>query len=221
MSTRGRSRNGPLLRYLALPAKLENGQYDALGNKVPAGQEDQVRLVLHELPGNPSPWQCWGVVEGRLQPGQDAQVIFFNVEGSAVPGGAFTEWNRKTATPTFSESLLSLQSVSRGVGRARIVGRNDSSKAVRAAAGLLFVPPLKPKHDGKAQTVTAPAQAEKKAVAPKEAEPPKKPATRKAPAKAKTSAPKKAAARKTAPKTPVAKKTAPRKTSTSSTGKEA
>lgn len=157
--SRDESRPTVVLQYLSLPADLEEGQYDAEGRRV-EGDPERVRLVLHRLPGEPNPWQCWGVVDPPLEPGQTAQVVFFNVAGSAVPGGAFTEWDRRTAEPYFTRALLTVRSVSRGVGRARIVGRNDSARRVSAAAGLLFVAPLETAGEESGASAPAPARGE-------------------------------------------------------------
>ncbi|HYL05298.1 MAG TPA: hypothetical protein VE075_04625, partial [Thermoanaerobaculia bacterium] len=141
--------------YIKLPDKLQNGAYDQFGNKVAPGAP--ARLVLNELP-NPvaPPWQCWGVFDQPLAAGQYGFLIFTNVPGEATPGAAFTEWNATANTPDFAEDrLLVLYSVQRARGAARIIGRNDSTKPVRAAAGLLFVPP----HAAPAQQAPASAGA--------------------------------------------------------------
>jgi hypothetical protein len=129
-----------VLQYIKLPDKLENGNYDSLGQKV--GPNEPASLTLYMLPGGPfPPWQCWGVFKGDLAPGQYGSLAFLNVPGSAVPGGAFTEWDRRKNEPSFTDKLMVLYSVSRGTGVARIIGRNDSAHPVAVAAGLLFVGP--------------------------------------------------------------------------------
>lgn len=162
-----------VLRYLHLPKRLADGTYDANGRRVSATKDPgAVRLVLHSLPGGPKPWQVWGVIDEDLAPGQFGQVVFLGVDGSAVPGGAFTEWDRRTATPFFTDRLLTIYSVSRGVGRARVMGRNDARRPVSAAAGLLFVPPMSQTQIAReakaaaAQASEAPAPKTKTATAP-------------------------------------------------------
>jgi hypothetical protein len=135
-----------IIRYVRLPDKLENGNFDEFGRKL--GGKEPAALSLYELPGGP--WQCWGVFDKGLEPGQYGFLVFDNVKGQAAPGGAFTEWNREESLPFFTERLLRIFSVQRAPGRARIIGRNDSRESVAAAAGLLFVPPPEappPKHD--------------------------------------------------------------------------
>ncbi|HSS52154.1 MAG TPA: hypothetical protein VLX28_24695, partial [Thermoanaerobaculia bacterium] len=96
--------------------------------------------VLNQLPGGP--WQCWGVFDRELEAGQYGYLTFTNVPGQAVPGGAFTEWDRKASEPYFDDRrLMVLYSVQRAEGAARIIGRNSSGERVGAAAGLLFVAP--------------------------------------------------------------------------------
>jgi len=129
-----------VLRYIKLPDKLEDGRFDEFGH--PVGDGQPASLVLHSLPGGPPPWQVWGVFDKDLEPGQYGYLIFTNVPGQAVPGGAFTEWHRKKSVPFFDdERLMVLYSVQRANGRARIIGRNASRRRVSAAAGLLFVAP--------------------------------------------------------------------------------
>lgn len=127
-----------LLRYVKLPDRLENGNYDRFGNKVDDPRDTAV--VLHALPGGP--WQCWGVFDRELERGEYGALSFSNVPGDAVPGGAFTEWDRARAEPEFDERrLLVLYSVQRSLDGARIIGRNESDRRVAAAAAVLFVPP--------------------------------------------------------------------------------
>jgi hypothetical protein len=129
-----------VLRYIKLPDKLEKGRFNEYGHKV--GDNEPASLVLYSLPGGDfPPWQCWGVFDRPLEPGQYGFLIFTNVPGHAVPGGAFTEWNREQSSPFFTNKLLVLYSVQRAPGRARIIGRNDADRSVEAAAGLLFVVP--------------------------------------------------------------------------------
>jgi hypothetical protein len=130
-----------VLRYVKLPDNLADGKFDEYGNAV--GPNQPASVVLHQLPGGP--WQCWGVFDHELEPGQYGYLTFFNVPGQAVPGGAFTEWSRKASTPYFDDHrLMVLYSVQRAQGAARIIGRNSSGERVGAAAGLLFVAPPSP-----------------------------------------------------------------------------
>jgi hypothetical protein len=130
-----------VLCYVKLPDKLENGFYDQFGQPVADGARP--RLVLHALPPESAPpIQCWGVFERRLEPDQYGFLIFTNVPGQTVPGGAFTEWDEAASTPTFAEDrLMVLYSTQRALGAARVVGRNAAEQPVAAAAGLLFVAP--------------------------------------------------------------------------------
>src|SRR6267142_2447387 len=113
-----------VLRYVKLPDTLEEGRFDELGHRV--GPDQPASLVLHPLPGGP--WQCWGVFDEELEPGQYGFLTFTNVPGQAVPGGAFTEWQRKDSLPYFDDRrLMLLFSVQRAEGSARIVGRNSSA----------------------------------------------------------------------------------------------
>lgn len=147
-----------VLRYLKLPDKLASGFFDEYGHQVGAGGRPSV--VLFSLPGDPPPWQCWGVFEKDLEPGQRGFLIFTNVPGQAVPGGAFTEWDRKSSTPFFTaDRLMLLYSVQRSLGAARIIGRNDSGTRTAAAAGLLFVAPAAPAGAAGATASPAPAVA--------------------------------------------------------------
>jgi hypothetical protein len=134
------SRPEVVLRYVKLPDKLENGKFDQYGHKV--ADDQPASVVLNSLPGMPPPWQCWGVFDRDLEPGQYGYLIFTNVPGQAVPGGAFTEWHRKKSLPYFDDQrLMVIYSVQRANGSARIIGRNASDQRVAAAAGLLFVAP--------------------------------------------------------------------------------
>jgi hypothetical protein len=126
-----------ILRYVKLPDKLEAGNYDEYGYKVAAGVP--ASLALYPLPGGP--WQCWGVFDKCLEPGQYGYLIFTNVKGYDTASGAFTEWDRSQSEPFFTDKLLTIYSVQRAPGKARIIGRNESGHRVEAAAGLLFVPP--------------------------------------------------------------------------------
>lgn len=130
-----------VLRYVKLPDQLADGRFDEYGNAV--GPNQPASVVLHQLPGGP--WQCWGVFDRELEPGQYGYLTFLNVPGQGVPGGAFTEWRRKNSTPYFDDRrLMVLYSVQRAEGAARIIGRNGSGERVGAAAGLLFVAPPSP-----------------------------------------------------------------------------
>ena len=139
-----------VLRYLKLPDKLERGRFNEYGQRV--GDNQPASLVLYDLPGGGfPPWQVWGVFDKPLAPGQSGYLIFTNVKGQAVPGGAFTEWDASRSEPTFTDKLLGIYSVQRAPGRARIIGRNDSGEPVHAAAGLLFVGPPEPAAPAEAQ----------------------------------------------------------------------
>lgn len=133
-----------VVRYVRLPDKLESGAFDEYGHKTDGSKP--AALTLSPLPGGP--WQCWGVFDRSLEPGQYGFLIFTNVKGQAAPGGAFTEWDREQSAPFFTDRLLRIFSVQRAPGKARIIGRNESPERVEAAAGLLFVPPPEvQKHD--------------------------------------------------------------------------
>jgi len=145
-----------VLRYLKLPDKLERGRFNEYGQRVGDGQPASV--VLYDLPGGPfPPWQVWGVFDRPLKVGQHGYLIFTNVPGQAVPGGAFTEWDDRQSEPTFTDKLLSIYSVQRAPGSARIIGCNESEEPVRAAAGLLFVaPPSGPPPSGPSPSASPP-----------------------------------------------------------------
>ena len=150
-----------VLRYLKLPDNLERGRFDEYGHPVADGQP--ASLVLYPLPGGPfPPWQVWGVFDRPLDPSQYGYLIYTNVPGQAVPGGAFTEWDATRSSPTFSDQLLTVYSVQRAPGSARIIGCNESREPVHAAAGLLFVAPPQPGKQGAPPApAPAPAQAPK------------------------------------------------------------
>jgi hypothetical protein len=136
-----------VLRYLKLPDNLEKGRYDEYGH--PVADDQPASLVLYALPGAPpdntfAPLQVWGVFDRPLEPSQYGYLIFTNVPGQGVPGGAFTEWDPMQSSPTFTDQLLTVYSVQRAPGSARIIGCNESREPVHAAAGLLFVAPPQP-----------------------------------------------------------------------------
>lgn len=146
-----------VLRYLKLPDKLERGRFNEYGQRV--GDAEPASVVLYDLPGGPfPPWQVWGVFDRPLEAGQYGYLIFTNVPGRAVPGGAFTEWDEAQSEPTFTDKLLSIYSVQRAPESARIIGRNESAEPVHAAAGLLFVsPPPGPPAAGPPPSAPTPA----------------------------------------------------------------
>lgn len=128
-----------VLRYLKLPDPPARGRFNEYGE--PVDDTQPASVVLYDLPGKPEPWQAWGVFDRPLEAGQYGYLIFTNVPGQAVPGGAFTEWDEMQSEPFFTDKLMSIYSVQRAPGSARIIGRNDSGEAAHAAAGLLFVVP--------------------------------------------------------------------------------
>ena len=132
-----------VFRYVRAPDKLEAGNFNIYGHKISdplvgnLSAPSPVAVVVDLSPPAPI-YHLWGIFSDPLKPGQQGVMVFLNLSGDLPVAGAFTEWDPIENVPVLADdSLLTRISTQRAKGMARIVGRNDSKREVRVAAGVV------------------------------------------------------------------------------------
>ena len=64
-------------------------------------------------------------------------MVFTNLPGTFLLGVSFGEWDDDRDEPTISDALMTLGSVQRGNGIARIIGRNTYAEELSCAIGVV------------------------------------------------------------------------------------
>ena len=115
---------------------MEPGYYDEHGHKLGTLQDHVANArVVVEFAGVTF---VWGAFEDVLQAGQQGDMIFRGVPGTAPITPFFSEWNPTDSTPRVGPSLFSLVAAQRGRDEARVVGQNMGNADLPAAAGFII-----------------------------------------------------------------------------------
>lgn len=117
-----------LREHIRFPDTITTGRYDASGNPDPDGR------LLITARGTAF---AWARFSRPLASGEEGEMVFTNLPGTFLLGVSMGEWDDERDEPTISDALVTLGSVQRGNGIARVIGRNTYDEELSCAIGIV------------------------------------------------------------------------------------